>query len=135
MSRLAFVPLVLIVTGCASSSGAQRWRAPAHLVDLTHTLSPRFPYIPLRDLTFPIRITPSGKMETHGVNSNKWKLTEHKGTHIDAPNHFDTAGKSLDQIPANELIVPAVVIDFRAQTARSADALLSVADLEAWERA
>src|SRR5262249_37689173 len=85
-------------------------------------------------LTFPIRITLIGSMEKDHVYSNKWELTEHNGTHIDAPNHFNATGRSLDQIAANELMVPAVVIDFRAQTARSVDALLSVADLEAWER-
>jgi kynurenine formamidase len=104
-------------------------------VDLTHTLSPRFPYIPIGNLTFPIRITEIGNHQKDGVFSNKWELTEHNGTHIDAPNHFAANARGLDEIPADELFVPAVMVDFRAQTKADSDALLSVTDLQAWERA
>src|SRR5262249_40560328 len=123
--------IVVSALGCS----VRNQGSPEHLVDLTHTLSPKFPYIPIRDLTFPIRITEIGNFAQHGVYSNKWELTEHNGTHIDAPNHFAKDARGLDKIDARELFVPAAVIDFRKQTATSPDALLSVEDIQSWEKA
>ena len=135
MSKLVIAALILGWPGCAPLNKPCSFSAPAHLVDLTHTLTPRFPYIPIKDITFPIRITSIADMKKDGVYSNKWELTEHNGTHIDAPNHFDEAARGLDQIGANELFVPAAVIDFREQTKASADALVTVADIKSWEGA
>ncbi len=66
----------LWLVGCAP------FPMPAHVVDLTHTLSPAFPYVPIRDVTFPIRIVEIGNLDRDGVYSNKWELTEHNGTHL-----------------------------------------------------
>jgi kynurenine formamidase len=134
MKRLVVVLLAIGLPGCAAARPAP-FAPPAHVVDLTHTLSPRFPYIPIRNLTFPIRITEIGDFEKDGVYSNKWELTEHNGTHIDAPNHFAANARGLDQLDAGELLVPAAVVDFRAKASADSDALLGVADLLAWESA
>lgn len=66
---------------CASVKGRS---PPAHLVDLSHTLTPRFPFIPVQDKTFAFRISPIATLAENGVNANKWELTEHNGTHLDA---------------------------------------------------
>jgi kynurenine formamidase len=132
---VCWVVLVLAGLGCRASPPPAALATPAHLVDLTHTLSPQFPYIPIGALTFPIRITPIGNFDRDGVYANKWELTEHNGTHIDAPNHFAAAARGLDQLSARELWVPAAVIDLRAAVARDPDVQLGVADLVAWERA
>jgi len=105
----------------------------AHLVDLTHVLSPRFPFIPVEGKTFPFRIAPIATLAADGVAANRWELTEHVGTHVDAPNHFAPGGRSLDQIPLGDLLVPAVVIDLRDAAARNADAVLDVAAISNWE--
>jgi len=34
-------------------------------------------------------------------NQQEWRLTNHIGTHIDCPKHFDSNGKSLSDYPAN----------------------------------
>src|SRR5579859_6863123 len=134
--RVAVVAVLALVTpalaGCARPPA---WGPPAHVVDLTHTLSPRFPYIPIHDLTFPIRVTPISDFSRDGVYANKWELTEHDGTHVDAPSHFAANARGLDELRADELIVPAVVIDFRARAAADVDATLGVAELADWERA
>ena len=53
-------------------------------MDLTDTLSPKFPIIPIPGLTFPIEITAIATLEKFGVSVDKWELMEHNGTHIDA---------------------------------------------------
>ena len=60
-------------------------------------------------------------------------MSEHGGTHIDAPKHFYEKGKHLNEVLLDELIGPAVVVDISAQTAKDQDYQLSVGDLEAWE--
>jgi arylformamidase len=38
-------------------------------------------------------------------------LSAHSGTHLDAPSHFISGGKSIDQYPAEDFILPAVVVE------------------------
>jgi kynurenine formamidase len=106
----------------------------ARMIDLTHTLSPAFPFIPVKDATFPFRISPIATIAQRGVYANKWELTEHNGTHIDAPSHFWEGGHHLPAIPLQDLIAPAVVIDIRQRAATDPDARVEMTDLAAWER-
>ena len=66
--------------------------------------------------------------------ANNICLAEHGGTHMAAPIHFAEGKRAADEVPVQQLIGPAVVIDVRAQAAKDADYRLSVADLEAWEK-
>lgn len=106
-----------------------------NVVDLTHTLTPDFPFIPVKKLTYPFELMPMATLEKNGVAANSWKIHEHLGTHIDAPNHFIANQKSLDQIPAEDLIVPVVVIDISKQAATNSDATLGIDDIMAFESA
>ena len=105
-----------------------------HVVDLTHVLDSDFPYIPVPGITFPFSMSPIATIEKNGVAANRWNIHEHLGTHIDAPSHFASEGRSLDQIRTDELIVPIIVIDISARAATSADAQVTVDDLKDWER-
>jgi kynurenine formamidase len=58
---------------------------------------------------------------------------EHGGTHIDAPIHFSEGKKSVDEVPLEQLIGQAVVIDVSERAADAPDYQVSVADFEAWE--
>jgi hypothetical protein len=72
----------------AADEPAVRSIGLSKVMDLTHTLSPKFPVIPIPGLTFPIKITAIATLEKFGVSVNKWELMDHNGTHIDAPCHF-----------------------------------------------
>jgi kynurenine formamidase len=106
----------------------------AHVVDLTHALDENTPYIPVPNITFPFRKTPIASVAKNGVAAYRWEIHEHLGTQIDAPNHFFDDGRSLDQLPADSLVVPLVVVDVSARAASNPDTSLTVADIEAWER-
>jgi kynurenine formamidase len=60
-------------------------------------------------------------------------MSEHGGTHIDAPIHFAEGRLAVDEIPLQKLIAPAVVIDVRSSVAQDQDYRLSRKDLERWE--
>jgi kynurenine formamidase len=66
--------------------------------------------------------------------ANFYAASEHGGTHADAPLHFAKNGRTIDQIPLAEWIGPAAKIDATGQCARDRDYLLSVKDIEEWEK-
>jgi kynurenine formamidase len=105
-----------------------------HVVDLTHTLSARFPIVPVPGLTFPFEQKPIASLAKNGVFAESWHMIAHNGTHMDAPIHYVADGRSMERYDVHELIVPAVVIDIHERAARDRDTQLTVADLAAWER-
>ena len=106
----------------------------SHLEDLTYTLTQDFPYIHVHNLTFPFQLKPMATLEKNGVAANTWIIHEHLGTHIDAPNHFQPGGISVDQIKPEDLIVPLVVIDIVAKAEKNKDAELMVSDIDKFEK-
>ena len=66
--------------------------------------------------------------------SGDFSMSEHGGTHIDAPLHFGEGKLSVDEIPLEQLVAPAVVIDVRKAVKKDRDYRLSVSDIEEWER-
>ena len=65
--------------------------------------------------------------------SGDFSMSEHGGTHIDAPIHFGESRLAVDEIPLHKLIAPAVVIDARLSVAENPDYRLSRKDRERWE--
>jgi kynurenine formamidase len=103
------------------------------VIDLTHTLDGNFPFIPVPGITFPFALEPIATLERNGVAANAWRIHEHLGTQIDAPNHFARDGVGLDALSTGQMIVPAVVIDFRAEAMANRDAVLTIDHIKAWE--
>ena len=60
-----------------------------------------------------IRIEPHTELD-RGDSSNQARISfgTHTGTHVDAPRHFLQAGSTVDRIPLDALIGPALVIAF-----------------------
>ena len=59
----------------------------------------------------PVIFTQTRTIETGGMRETNIIINTHTGTHVDAPSHKLTAGKTIDQLPLESLIGPAVVID------------------------
>ena len=70
----------------------------------------------------------------HFYAANRYRASEHGGTHVDAPIHFAEKGQTVDQIPIEQLIGAAVVVDVTAQAAENPYYQVTVADFEAWEK-
>jgi len=114
------------------------------VVDLTHTLSPDFPVIVLPaefGQCAPFRMERVSRYDANGPAWywNNISMNEHTGTHFDAPAHWvtgrDVAGGTVDALPPQDFVAPAVVIDITAEAAADADFILTRAHLEAWEAA
>jgi kynurenine formamidase len=65
--------------------------------------------------------------------SNDFSASEHGGTHVDAPIHFAQNGRTIDQVPLEDWIGPAIKIDVTEQCRKNRDYLLSVEDIKSWE--
>ena len=65
--------------------------------------------------------------------SNRMELPEHGGTHIDAPIHFSEGKQTLDQIPIDRMVGPAVRIDVTESCGRDQDYRVAISDIERWE--
>lgn len=111
------------------------------VLDLTAPLSPQTPVLQLPP---PFANTIALSLETVSAFDDagpmwKWHnihTGEHTGTHVDAPAHWVTGkdGWTVDEIPPQRLIGPAVVVDVSAAVADDADFLLEPEDLLSWER-
>ncbi len=66
--------------------------------------------------------------------SNEFSASEHGGTHVDAPIHFAEKGRTIEQIPLEEWIGPAVKLDVTEKCEKNRDYLLGVDDIKNWER-
>jgi kynurenine formamidase len=54
-----------------------------------------------------------------GFVAERIDLNTHTGTHLDAPFHFFPQGKTIDQIPLESFIGPALIIDLKGIPART----------------
>ena len=59
--------------------------------------------------------------------------SEHAGTHMDAPIHFAEGKWSVDEIPAENLVGDAVVVNISSKSAADRNTRLTVDDLKKWE--
>jgi len=127
-------PLKLIVFGLLIWSSASC--APHHpttIIDLTYAFDDQTVYWP-NNKPFQWEKIKWGKNASgHWYASGAFSASEHGGTHLDAPVHFAEQGRSVDQIPVEELIGPAIVIDVRPQVEGNPDFELQVEDVQAWE--
>ena len=102
------------------------------VIDLTHTLDDRSPNWEGTEES-PFRATELGNIARDGYYSRIFTTQEHYGTHLDAPAHFCATGWTIEQIPADRLVRPLVVIDVHDLAKDEPDYEVSVKDVESWE--
>ena len=108
-------------------------KGKATVIDMTYPLNEKNAYWPVGPYT-PFKYEVIANLKKDKVFSGKYSTPEHLGTHIDAPNHFEEGMPSVDQIPFEQLIGPAVVIDVTDKVERDADYTLSPSDILLWEK-
>ena len=120
------------IVACAATAGAVdlskgRW------IDLTHEFSAETIYWPT-SRSFGRETVFEGYTEKGYYYSAYYFATaEHGGTHVDAPIHFVEGRRSVDQIPVEQLVGPAVVVDVTEQATKDRDYQVQVTDFEKWE--
>jgi len=103
------------------------------LVDLTYSLDEQTVFWPTNK-PFTWEKAAWGRTSNgYWYASGDFSMSEHGGTHIDAPIHFAEGRLAVDEIPLQKLIAPAVVIDVRTLVEENHDYRLAPRDLEMWE--
>jgi kynurenine formamidase len=104
-------------------------------VDLTHAFAPGIPHWP----GFPDEKAETifwhdpGVAPGSGFDAQYFSHVGQWGTHADPPAHFVKAGRTLDQIGVNEMIMPLVVLDVHEKVDRNPDYTLRMEDVSSWE--
>ena len=109
-------------------------RAGQRAVDLTHSYDEDTVYWPTAE-GFRLQVDSKGWTDAgFYYEANSFCTAEHGGTHLDAPIHFAEDRWTVDEIPVDQLIGPGIVVDVTAACAADRDHLVTVEELEAWER-
>lgn len=110
------------------------------IVDLTAPLSEQTPVLQLPPPFANTRSFALQEVSRYDERGPAWywndfSTGEHVGTHFDAPVHWVTGRDGLDvsQVPARELVAPAVVLDKSAECAQDPDFLLEMSHIREWE--
>jgi kynurenine formamidase len=97
----------------------------SRVVELSHVIDPSIPLWPG---------DPPVLFEQAGPYLRSFTIGEHSATHMNAANSFvPGSSESITSYPAEQRVVPAVVIDVRDEAAANADFRLGREDVLAWE--
>lgn len=100
------------------------------VIDLNHKLNTKFPTF-TGEQWFDVETIFT--FEKDGFNMKKWIITEHVGTHLDAPFHFSNK-LSADSIEPDNLVGHLAVIDIKEKADKNSDAQLTPIDIKKWEQ-
>ena len=129
--HLLVIVLMLAVPVVAQKKGAF---PSGRVVDLTYAFGADTVYWPTAE-QFKLETDFEGVTDKgYFYSAYRYSAAEHGGTHLDSPVHFAKGHYSVDQLPLEQLMGSAIVIDVTAQCAKNPDYLVSVADIENWEK-
>jgi kynurenine formamidase len=125
---LALTASVAYLAGSAASSGAVGGGGGlpgvSNVVFLSHVNNPNvvpgFPGDPAFTLTTAFTVPADGYYLQYV------KEGEHTGSHYSAPCHFHVQARCAEDLAAGDFVLPAVVVDVRAQVAADVDYHVSV---------
>jgi kynurenine formamidase len=104
------------------------------VVDLTYAFDANSVYWPTAE-QFKLETDFEGVTDKgYFYSAYRYSAAEHGGTHLDSPVHFAKGRFTVDQLPLEQLMGAAVVVDVAAQCAKNPDYLISIADLQNWEK-
>ena len=103
------------------------------LVDLTHAFDDKAIYWPTAKPFTWEKESWGRNAEGDWYTAGRYSASEHGGTHLDAPIHFGEGKQTIDQIPVDKLVGPAVVIDVSEAVAKNRDYGLAPSDIAGWE--
>lgn len=82
-----------------------------------------------------IDITPQQAIsQGAGANVSRVDFGSHTGTHVDAPKHFFDDGTTVDRLPLDVLMGPALLVEFPADLMAVTEAALRTHDLSGHDR-
>lgn len=124
---------LLIMSSCQPKLGkffssSDKW------IDLTHSYDAQTPYWPTSE-GFRLDTVFEGMTDLgYYYSAYSFQSAEHGGTHIDAPIHFSQGKQTVDEIPLENLMGQAIIIDVRDSVRGYIDYQIQKGDFERWEQ-
>jgi kynurenine formamidase len=125
---------ILLCLICAACSKPKNEFPSGRIIDLSHSFDAQTMYWPTEDGCKLEKEQDGITDKGYYYASNKFAAPEHGGTHIDAPRHFSAGAKTTDQIPLEQLMGSAILVDVSRQCEANRDYLISTSDFDAWEK-
>ena len=101
------------------------------IIDLTHKIDPDIPLWPGDPA---VELETIADFSTSGYYLRRFSMGEHSGTHLNSPKSFYQDGIGIDDYSPESCILPAVVINIREKASQNPDSILTVSDIELWEK-
>ncbi len=121
----------ILMTGCAVKK--HEGFPQGEWIDLSHDFASDTIYWPTAE-PFKLDTVAAGINEKgYYYSAYQFSAAEHGGTHIDAPVHFAEGRNTVDRIPLERLIGPAIKVDVSAKASADPNYQVSVVDFESWE--
>ena len=102
-------------------------------IDLTYAFDEKTIYWPTEKGFAHEKVFDGLTAQGYYYSAHRFSAAEHGGTHMDAPIHFYRGRRSLDEVPLEQLIGPAVLVDVSAACAENRDYQVQIDDLRRWE--
>lgn len=115
---------VLLPGWMAGAEAGGGGASAARLIDLSHPLTESTPIYPGDP---ELKVFTATTVAADGYNLSHVHLGTQTGTHIDAPFHFRDHGATVDRMPLELTVGPAVVVDV---TGKATGERITLADLE-----
>ncbi|HEY0764210.1 MAG TPA: cyclase family protein [Pyrinomonadaceae bacterium] len=129
--QMLVILLVLVMPAMAQKS---RILPPDRIIDLTYAFDSDSVYWPTAE-QFKLETDFEGMTDKgYFYSAYRYSAAEHGGTHLDSPVHFAKGRFTVDQLPLERLMGPAIVVDVTSKCATDANYLVSIADFQNWER-
>lgn len=107
------------------------WKTQCDWVDLTHPLSPETPHWVGWP---PLKVETMASLNNSLFSAHSYTTVGQYGTHVDSAAHMVRGGRTLDQIPVEEMVMPLCVVDKRDAVAENPDYVLTVEGILEWEK-
>ncbi|KAL7637737.1 UNVERIFIED_CONTAM: hypothetical protein RMT77_011346 [Armadillidium vulgare] len=117
----------ILISVCISvNSGSQ-------FLELNHDLGPDTPAFPY-DFTshFDIQFLEADSSKGYWIAQNNYRFADLIGTAVTAPYRYDPNGRTVDEIPFDDLFAQAAVIDVRDKVAKNYLYEVTAADVDNW---
>ena len=134
MKGLSFLLSLTLLVAPALAQRRSSVFSRGNVVDLSHPFDSQTVYWPTAE-GFHLEKDFEGITEQgFYYSAYRYAAAEHGGTHLDAPVHFAKGRHSVDEIPLEQLMGPAIVVDVSRQCAGNRDYRITTADLINWEK-
>lgn len=134
MKQLGLLLSIALLSGFAHAQSRTAAFPTGTIIDLSYAFDSSTVYWPTAELFHLEKDFEGVTDKGFYYSAYKYSAAEHGGTHIDAPVHFARGRNTVDEIPLEQLMGSAIVMDVTRQCENNRDYQVTENDFKNWER-